>query len=74
MRSVIKECDKDIMQFASELFNIKKRFTALENRTDVKAIVKEVVQGHLKEEAEIEKRKLNIIVQGLPAPALEVED
>ena len=69
-----KKCDKGVMQFASELLDIKERLTALENRTDVKAIVKEVVQDHLKEEAEIEKRKLNVIVQGLPEPALEVED
>ena len=59
------------MQFASELLDMKERLTTLENGSDIKAIVKEVLQDQLKEEAEIEKRKLNVIGQGLPDSALK---
>ena len=52
-RLFCKKCDnKGIMQFTSELLDIKERFTALQNRSDVNAIVKEMVQDHFKEEAE----------------------
>ena len=66
-----KTCYIGIMQFASELLDLKERLTTLENGSDVKAIVKEVLQDQLKGEAEIEMRKLNVIGHGLPDPALK---
>lgn len=74
IRWFCRRCDKGIIQFASDLADIKDRLTALENRTDVKAVVMEVVKDHFQEEFEIEKRKLNVIIHGLPEPALETDD
>ena len=73
IRWFCKKCDKVIMLLASELLDKEERLTTLENRSDVKAIVKEVLQDLLKDEAEIEKRKLNVIVQGLSEPALKAK-
>ena len=74
IRWFCNKCDQGIIQLASEIVDIKERLAALERKTNVKAMVKEAVQDHFKEEAEKEKRKLNVIVHGLPEPDQETED
>ena len=74
MQWFCKKCDKGIMQFVSERLDMKERLTTLKNGSNIKPIVKEVLQDQLKEEAEIKKRKLNVIVQGLLESALKAKD
>ena len=74
IRWFCKKCDKSIIQFASDMQEIKERLSALESKSNIKEMVKEVVQEHLREEADIEKRRLNVIVYGIPEPSQEIED
>ena len=77
IRWFCNKCDKSILKFSSELAEIKERLCALEHKSssssEVKVAMKEVVHDHFTEQSDLDRRKCNVIVHGLPEPASETE-
>ena len=74
VRWFCKACDQNITQIVGQLSDIKARLCALEQGSKMEDMVKNKMQECFQEQIEIDKRKSNIIIQGLPESPAEIAD
>ena len=76
VRWFCKKCDKAVMQANTTggLEDIRTRLAALEETKNLEKLIEIQVKKYMEEKTETDKRKLNIVVHGIPESPEEIEE